>query len=56
MKNKPRKLPYKPTLVEYEMVEITDPAEQAALDRRIRAAEKMLAARDAKKAKPRKRK
>lgn len=57
MKNKSRKVPYKPTLVECELVEITDPAEQAALDRRCREAEKMLAAREApKKAKPRKRK
>jgi hypothetical protein len=46
MKNKSRKTPYKPTLVEFEMVEITDPAEIAALERRIQAAEKTLAARE----------
>lgn len=56
MKNKSRK-PVKGILQECVIVEITDPAEQAALDRRIREAEKTLAAREApKKAKPRKRK
>lgn len=57
MKNKSRKHPYRPTLVECELIEITDPAEIAALEKRFRAAEKMLAAREApRKAKPRKRK
>jgi hypothetical protein len=64
MRNKSRKAPYKPTLQTFELVEITDPAEQAALDRRIREAEKMIAQREKmlaeveapKKAKPRKRK
>ena len=56
MKNKTRKAQYKPTLVEFEMIEITDPAEQAALDRRCREAEKMLAGRgEPRKVKPRKR-
>jgi len=35
-------------LLDCEMVPITDPAEIAALERRIRKAEKMLAAREAK--------
>lgn len=57
MKKKVRKAPHKPMLQEWELVEITDPAEQAALDRRIREAEKMLAARAAAAIKkPRKRK
>jgi hypothetical protein len=45
-------------LLDCDVIPITDPAEQAALERRIREAEKMLAARDAgvKKTKARKRK
>jgi hypothetical protein len=43
MKNKPRKTPRKPLLQDCELVAITDPAEQAALDRRCRAAGKSLA-------------
>jgi hypothetical protein len=57
MKNNSRKTAPKSTLQEYELVEITDPGEQAELDRRCREAEKMLAEREApKRAKPRKRK
>jgi len=57
MKKKPKKARWKPTLVECELVEITDPAEQAELDRRFRAAEKALEELEApKKPKPRKRK
>ena len=53
MKNKSRK-PARGILQEWEMIPITDPAEQAALDRRCREAEKMLADRaNPKKAKPR---
>jgi hypothetical protein len=44
MKSKPSKPERKPTLHVGEIVQITDPAEQAALDRRCRDAEKMLAA------------
>ena len=46
MKKKSRKPAYKPTLKEYVLVPITDPAEQAALDRRCEEAEKMLARRE----------
>jgi hypothetical protein len=56
MKNKSRKTPRKGTLVEFELVEITDPAEQAEFDRRCRDAEKAFARAEARKAKPRKRK
>ena len=57
MKNKTPKTKRKSMLQEWELVEITDPAEQAALDRRCRDAEKMLSGRtDPKKNKPRKRK
>ena len=64
MNNKSSKTPYKPTLQTFELVEITDPAERAELDRRCAEAEKMLAQREKvleelqtpKKAKPRKRK
>jgi siroheme synthase (precorrin-2 oxidase/ferrochelatase) len=42
------------TLREFVMVPITDPAEQAALDRRCREAEKLLAARANAKPKTRK--
>ncbi len=44
MKNKSRKPLRKPTLQEFVLVPITDPAEQAALDRRCEQAEKALAA------------
>jgi hypothetical protein len=44
MKSKPRK-PVRGILQEGEMIPITGPAEQAALDRRCREAEKMLAGR-----------
>ena len=56
MKNKPRRTTRKGTLHIGEMIQITDPAEQAALDRRCREAEKQVAARKAetRKAKPRK--
>ena len=56
MKNKPRKATPKGTLITGVMIPITDPAEQAALDRRCREAEKALAAgrADSRKAKPRK--
>ena len=47
MKTNTRKPACKPTLQICEMIEITDPAEQAALDRRCQEAEKMLAQRDA---------
>jgi len=43
MKNKSQKTPQKPILQDCELIEITDPAEQAALDQRCRAAEKSLA-------------
>ena len=57
MKNKTRKRQRKPTLVECELIEITDPVEIAELDRRCREAEKMLAGRaEPKTAKPAKRK
>ena len=62
MKNKPRKAP-KSVLVEFELLEVTDPAEFAALERRVRAAEKAMAEREkaiasyeARKSKARKRK
>ena len=45
MKSKSRK-PVRSSLVECELVEITDPVEIAALERRVRAAEKEIAARD----------
>ncbi len=44
MKNKSRKAPLRPTLQEFELVEVTDPAEFAELERRVRAAEKAMAA------------
>jgi hypothetical protein len=56
MKNKSRK-GIRGILQECLIIPITDPAEQAALDRRCLEAEKMLAARaEPKKVKPRKRK
>jgi hypothetical protein len=45
MKTKSRK-PVKSTLVTGRLVEITDPTEIAALERRIRAAEKVIADRE----------
>ncbi len=44
MKRRTQKPPVKGILVRGEMVEITDPAEQAELDRRCREAEKAMAA------------
>jgi hypothetical protein len=44
MKNNSRKTPRKPILQDCELVAVTDPAEQAALDRRCRVAEKSVAA------------
>jgi hypothetical protein len=44
MKRRTQKTPVKGILVRGEMVEITDPAEQAELDRRCREAEKAMAA------------
>jgi hypothetical protein len=43
MKNNSRKSPQKPILQDCHLVAITDPAEQAALDRRCRVAEKSFA-------------
>ena len=40
MKKKPSKKMLGPTLQEFELVPVTDPAELAALDRRCRAAKK----------------
>jgi hypothetical protein len=44
MKNKSPKKMRGPTLQEFELVPVTDPAELAELDRRCREAEKALAA------------
>jgi hypothetical protein len=44
MKKKSAKKMRGPTLQEFELVPVTDPAELAALDRRCRAAEKARAA------------
>jgi hypothetical protein len=44
MKKKPSKKMRGPTLQEFELVPVTDPAELMALDRRCRAAEKAKAA------------
>ena len=44
MKKNPKKKMLGPTLQEFELVPVTDPAEFAALDRRCRAAEKAMAA------------
>jgi hypothetical protein len=56
MKNKPRKPLRRGILQTGEMIPITDPAEQAALDRRCREAEKTLARgrTDSRKSRPRK--
>jgi hypothetical protein len=42
MKNKSRKVSRTSKLREFKLVPITDPAEQAAIDRRCREAEKVL--------------
>jgi hypothetical protein len=42
MKKPSRKRPWKPTLITGKLIEITDPAEQAELDRRFRAAFKSV--------------
>jgi hypothetical protein len=44
MKKKMPKKMLGPTLQEFKLVPVTDPAEVAALDRRCRAAEKAMAA------------
>jgi hypothetical protein len=44
VKKKPSKKMLGPTLQEFALVPVTDPVEQAALDRRCRAAEKAMAA------------
>ena len=44
MKKKMLKKMLGPTLQQFELVPVTDPAEVAALDRRCRAAEKAMAA------------
>jgi hypothetical protein len=56
MKNKPPKATIKGILKTSALVPITDPAEQAKLDRRCRQAEKAMAAgrTDARKGRPRK--
>jgi hypothetical protein len=57
VKKKPSRKMLGPTLQEFELVPVTDPAELAALDRRCRAAEKAnLAAGKADKGKSTKRK
>lgn len=57
MKKKSSKKIWGPTLQEFELVPVTDPAELAALDRRCRAAEKAKAAAEkAGKGRPSKRK
>jgi hypothetical protein len=48
MKKKPQKKMLGPTLQEFELVPVTDPAEFAALDRRCKAAEKARAAAERK--------
>lgn len=44
MKKKTSKLPSEPILQDAKLIEITDPVEQAELDRRCRAAQKTLVA------------
>jgi hypothetical protein len=44
MKNKPQKKMRGPTLQEFELVEITDPAELEAIDRQRKANEKIMKA------------
>jgi hypothetical protein len=48
MKKKTPKKMLGPTLQEFELVPVTDPAEFAALERRCRAAEKAMAAAERK--------
>jgi hypothetical protein len=48
MENKGRKVVRKPTLQVFQAIPITDPAEQAELDRRCREAEKAMAAAERK--------
>ena len=48
MKKKMQKKMLGPTLQEFELVPVTDPAELAGLDRRCRAAEKAMAAAERK--------
>ncbi len=48
MKKKSQKKMRGPTLQEFELVPVTNPAELAALDRRCRAAEKAMAAAERK--------
>lgn len=48
MKKKQPKKMLGPTLQEFQLVPVTDAAEVAALDRRCRAAEKTMAARERK--------
>lgn len=56
MKERHSKPRHKGILVHCELVEITDPEQQAALDRRWKAAERAMERAEAKKAKSRKRK
>lgn len=46
MKSKSRKPAVKRNLHEFRLVEVTDPAEFAELERRVRAAEKAMAERE----------
>ena len=48
MKKKPSKKMLGPTLQQFELLPVTDPAEVAALDRRCRAVEKAMAAAERK--------
>jgi hypothetical protein len=48
MKKKTQKKMLGPTLQQFELVAVTDPAEVVALDRRCRAAEKAMAAAEQK--------
>ncbi|HYV35727.1 MAG TPA: hypothetical protein VE988_08490 [Gemmataceae bacterium] len=56
MKKKTHPKHYKPTLQRFELIPVTDPVEFAALERRVREAEKAMAAAqgDAQKRRPRK--
>jgi hypothetical protein len=51
MESKGRKVVRKPTLQVFKAIPITDPAEQAELDRRCKAAEKAMATAEGKTAK-----
>ena len=53
MKEKARKKMLGPTLQEFELAPVTDPAEFAALDRRCRTAEKAMIAAERKAGKSR---